>query len=82
MLSAQVYLRDNPASLAQITGWMASSGVGIDELQNYEKNIQSVSLDDVLEMADFVWNKAPKATGILYAKEDKQNEQTSDLYEK
>ena len=70
MLSAQVYLKDNPASLAQIAGWMAASGVSVDELQNYEENIKRISLNDVLDMADFVWNKAPKATGILYATED------------
>ncbi len=71
MLSSLVYLKDNPASLAQIAGWMTASGVGIDELQKYEENIKNVSLSDVLEVADFVWNKAPKATGILYAEEDK-----------
>ena len=65
MLSSMVYLKDNPASLAQITGWMASSGVGVNELQEYEENIKAISLDDVLKMADFVWNKAPKTTGIL-----------------
>ena len=70
MLSSMVYLKDNPASLAQITGWMASSGVGVNELQNYEKNIKEVSLNDVLKMADFVWSIAPKATGILNITED------------
>ena len=40
------------------------------ELQNYEENIKNVSLENVLNEADFVWNKAPKATGILYAKEN------------
>ena len=71
MLSSLVYLKDNPASLAQITGWMVSSGVGVDELQNYEKNIKAVSLSDVLKVADFVWNIAPKATGILNTMEGK-----------
>ena len=56
--------------LAQIAGWMASTGVSVSELQNYEENIKNVSLENVLNEADFVWNKAPKATGILYAKEN------------
>ena len=67
MLSDLVYMKDNPSTLAQTAGWMAASGVGIDELQNYENNIKNVSLNDVKNVADFVWNKAPKATGVLEA---------------
>ena len=71
MLSDLVYMKDNPSTLAQTTGWMASTGVAVEELQKYEENIKKVKLDDVKNMADFVWNKAPKATGILLAGEDK-----------
>ena len=66
-----VYMKDNPSVLAQTTGWMASTGVKIDELQKYEENIKNVKVNDVKNMADFVWNKAPKVTGILLAGEDK-----------
>ena len=71
MLSDLVYMKDNPASLAQTAGWMAASGVAIDELRNYEENIKNIRLEDVKEVADFVWNKAVKATGVLLAGEDK-----------
>lgn len=71
MLSDLVYMKDNPSVLAQTTGWMASTGVKIDELQKYEENIKNVKVNDVKNMADFVWNKAPKVTGILLAGEDK-----------
>ena len=71
MLSDLVYMKDNPSVLAQTTGWMASTGVKIDELQKYEENIKNVKINDVKNMADFVWNKAPKVTGILLAGEDK-----------
>jgi predicted Zn-dependent peptidase len=71
MLSDLVYMKDNPSTLAQTTGWMASTGVAIDELQRYEENIKKVKLEDVKNMADFVWNIAPKSTGILLAGEDK-----------
>ena len=71
MLSDLVYMKDNPSTLAQTTGWMASIGVKVDELQKYEENIKNVKLEDVKNVADFVWNKAPKATGVLLAGEDK-----------
>ena len=71
MLSGLVYMKDNPSTLAQTTGWMASTGVAVEELQKYEENIKNVKLEDVKNMADFVWNKAPKATGVLLAGEDK-----------
>ncbi|MBR1948559.1 MAG: insulinase family protein [Alphaproteobacteria bacterium] len=71
MLSELVYMKDNPSTLAQTAGWMASCGVAINELQEYEDNIKNVTLDDVKNVADFVWNKAPKVTGILVAKESK-----------
>ena len=67
MLADLIYMKDNPSVLAQTAGWIAASGVDIVELQNYEDNIGSVSLNEVKEVADLVWNKLPRVTGLLIA---------------
>ncbi len=62
-----VYMQDNPADLAQTIGYMAATGTGIEVLQNYAANIAKVSLQDVKNVADELWQTVPQATGVLYA---------------
>ena len=73
MLSELVYLMDNPSSLAQLVGYMAATGMKVQELNSYADNIRNVSLDDVRAAFDVLWNKAPQVTGVLQP-EDMNNE--------
>ena len=47
-----VYLRDNPNDAAQIAGALASSGMSLAEMENYEENIASVEPDNVKKIAE------------------------------
>ena len=67
-----VYLKDNPESLAQTVGWMLAVGMNLDDLQQYVEEIDKVSLSDVLSVADYLWNKAHQAIGVLHPEEIKQ----------
>ncbi len=67
ILADLVYLQDNPADLAQMVGYMAATGMGTDMLQNYAAEIENVSLQDVKNIANELWQKAPQVTGVLFA---------------
>lgn len=69
MLADLVYLKDNPASLAQTAGFMAATGAKLDDLQNYAVNIEKVTLAQVRQAAEDLWHRAPQAVGILKPKE-------------
>lgn len=66
MLADLVYLKDNPASLAQIAGFITATGGKLDDLQNYADNIEKVSLDDVKQAAQNLKINAAQAVGVLY----------------
>lgn len=66
MLIDLIYLKDNPESLAKTVGWMIATGLKLDDLQKYSENINNVSLKDIKSAADYLWNDAPSAVGILY----------------
>ena len=67
-----IYLKDNPESLAQTVGWMLAVGMNLDDLQQYVEEIDKVSLSDVLSVADYLWNKAHQAIGVLHPEEIRQ----------
>ena len=74
MLADLVYLQDNPASLAQIAGYIATSGGKLEYLQTYANKIASVTAEDVKNAAEYLQNRAPKVTGILYPEGEFRNE--------
>ena len=65
MLADLVYLQDNPASLAQIAGYVAVCKGKLDYLNNYAENIEKITVDDLRSAAEYLQNDAPKVTGIL-----------------
>lgn len=74
MLADLIYLQDNSASLAQIVGYIAACGGELNYLHDYAKNIEKITVDDLRTAANYLQNKAPKVTGILYPKEEIGNE--------
>lgn len=47
MLASLVFVKDNPEDTAYIIGQLASSGLGLNEIESYEDNIKNVSLSEV-----------------------------------
>lgn len=64
MLSGIVYLKDNPNDAAYIAGGFALAGMNVDEIQNYDANIQSVKFVDVQQAAKLLENSI-SAQGVL-----------------
>ncbi len=67
-----IYLKDNPESLAQTVGWMLAVGMNLDDLQQYVEEVDKITLSDVFGVADYLWNEAHQAIGVLHPEEIKQ----------
>lgn len=71
MLADIIYLKDNPASLAQLVGQIVAVGGNFDDLSKYVEEISKVSLDEIKQVAQDLWDNAPQVTGLLYPEEAK-----------
>ena len=69
LLADMIYLKDNPKTLAQITGRVAAVGGSLEYIDLYAEKINGVTLDEVKQVAEELWQKAPQVTGILYPEE-------------
>ncbi|MBR3501559.1 MAG: insulinase family protein [Alphaproteobacteria bacterium] len=65
MLADLVYVNDNPADSANMIGYMLATGFSLDDVQNYEQNIENVSLKGVKNAYHEVFYNSAKAVGIL-----------------
>ena len=59
-----VFVNDNPKSAAEWVGAMLAVGFELEEVQNYEKNLNAVTLQGVKD-AYAELKKAPRVSGIL-----------------
>ena len=73
MTSGLVYIRDNPEDAAMLVGQMAALGFNPNEINDYDKNIQNVTLGDIKEAVSDMLSSSTSITGYLLpaAKEDK-----------
>lgn len=73
MRSGLVLLRDNPNDAAMIVGSMAAVGMSLEEIENYEANIEAVNADMVKRMAK-AWLRAENmVSGVLKPMEAKHD---------
>lgn len=57
MLAGLVYVKDNPNDAGYIVGTMATIGMSVDEIENYDENIRGVSFEDVREAAEELFDE-------------------------
>lgn len=65
-----IYTEDNLSGVAELIGSMASRGIKLSNLQDYEANIRKVTLNDVRAAFEYLQNEAPQVIGMLNPKED------------
>ena len=65
MRAGLIYLRDNPNEAASIAGALASSGMSLEEMENYEENIAAVEPSSVKKAAEKYLNKKQRISGVL-----------------
>ena len=65
MRAGLIYLRDNPNETASIAGALASSGMSLAEMENYDGNIAQVEPEDVKKAAKEYLQIGKRVTGVL-----------------
>ncbi len=64
MLAGIIYLKDNPGDAAMIVGSMAASGMSVEDIEEYDADINAVTLGEVKKAADGL-KKSINVQGIL-----------------
>ncbi|MBQ7659965.1 MAG: insulinase family protein [Alphaproteobacteria bacterium] len=73
MLSWLVYTKDNPENAAYLVGHMAALGLNLKEIEAYEQNIDSVTLEDI-KKAVAEMQKAKKLLTVLMPRKEAGDE--------
>ena len=68
IIASLIYTKDNPETSAHQIGTMASAGMSLHDIANWDKSIENVSYIDVKKMAKLIFNKQTKITGIIKPK--------------
>ena len=71
MLAGLTYLKDDPRDAANIVGLLAVSGMSVEDIENYDVNINNVSLSEIRAAAQELMN-AINVQGILVAGKGRQ----------
>ena len=74
MLSTLVFIKDNPEDEAYILGYLATLGLSLDEIENYPKWIENVTLNDVQTTVSEVLKNAKQVTSVLTPLSEVANE--------
>ena len=64
VLAGLIYLKDNPSDAAEIVGSLASVGISVEDIENYDQNIEAVKLQDINNAVKLL-RKAVNVQGFL-----------------
>ena len=73
IIASLVYLKDNPFETAEIFGILKTIGMPLTEIEDYAKNIQSVTYTQVQETALKLIKNASQYSGTISPKEQNNN---------
>ena len=65
MLADSVYVRDNPADSANLVGYLLATGFSLEHLQNYETDVEKITLAGVKNAYREVFYNSSEVIGIL-----------------
>ena len=68
--ASQIYARDNVDSIGNRYGQALSTGLSVQDVQDWPNILQAVTGDDVIEAARAVMNKRASVTGWLMRDEE------------
>ena len=72
MIASAVYLLDSQDKLARIFGVSLATGQTIDDVLNWEKDLGTVTVDDVNKAARLLLDGKASVTGLLLPEEKSQ----------
>lgn len=65
MIASNVYLLDSQDKLARLFGVALATGQSIDDVRNWDKDLATVTVDDVNKAARSILNRKASVTGVL-----------------
>ena len=65
MVADLVYIQDNPSDSAQIVGHFLANGFSLEFLQNYENDVEKITLRGIKNAYREVFYNSAKAVGVL-----------------
>jgi len=65
MLADSVYIRDNPSDSANLVGYLLTTGFSLEHLQNYETDVEKVTLAGVKNAYREVFYNSSEVIGVL-----------------
>jgi len=72
IIASAVYLLDSQDKLARLFGVALATGQTIDDVKNWDKNLATVTVDDVNKAARTILNRNASVTGVLLPGESGQ----------
>ena len=72
MIASAVYLLDSQDKLARLFGVALATGQTIDDVKNWDKDLATVTVDDVNKAARTILDRKASVTGVLLPEEKKQ----------
>ena len=73
--ASQIYARDSVESLANRYGRALTSGLSVEDIQQWPETLQSVSQDDIMAAARLIFDERQSVTGWLTAPETSEMSQ-------
>lgn len=74
ILADLVYMEDSPSDIADLIGYMAATGVDLNELKKYEEGIRQITWKDVVDVAKDLQDDYPQTSGMLYPQQGDADE--------
>lgn len=65
MVADVVYIRDNPSDSANIVGYILTAGFPLEHLQNYEEDVEKITLNGIKNAYREVFFNSSKVIGVL-----------------
>ena len=63
--ASDIYARDNASGLARLYGMALTSGLEVEDVQNWPDVIAATTMDNVMDAARALFADAPRVTGYL-----------------
>ncbi len=72
MLAGLIYLKDDPRDAANIVGGLAAAGMSVEDIENYDRGIMNVTMQDIRAAADALLH-SPNVRGVLAPEKGKNH---------
>ena len=70
LVSGLIFANDNPEDAAYLVGYLLTLGFSLSDIQNYEENVMSINLSDVLTSYSQIFENSSKINAVIRGHND------------